>query len=54
MSCGALCATLQLVAGVSGLLLDVFFVRSAMDRHGVVATRAMSQILGHLIKIGRY
>ncbi len=49
--CGVLCTALQLVAGVSGPLLDVFFVRSAMDRRGVVATKAMSQTLGHLIKI---
>lgn len=49
--CGVVCTALQLVAGVSGPLLDVFFVRSALDRRGVVATKAMSQTLGHLIKI---
>jgi len=49
--CGGVCTALQLVAGVSGPLLDVFFVRSLMDRRGVVATKAMSQTLGHLIKI---
>ena len=49
--CGAVCTGLQLLAGVSGPLLDVFFVRSSMNRHGVVATKAMSQTLGHLIKI---
>lgn len=51
MLCGTLCTGLQLLAGVSGPLLDVFFVRSKMDRRGVVATKAMSQTLGHLIKI---
>lgn len=50
-ACGFICTALQLVAGVSGPLLDVFFVRSAMDRRGVVATKAMSQTLGHLTKI---
>ena len=49
--CGVICTALQLLAGVSGPLLDVFFVQSAMDRRGVVATKAMSQTLGHLIKI---
>ena len=49
--CGAVCTGLQLLAGVAGPLLDVFFVRSAMDRRGVVATKAMSQTLGHLMKI---
>ena len=49
--CGVICTALQLVAGVSGPLLDVFFVKSKMDRRAVVATKAMSQTLGHLIKI---
>ena len=49
--CGAICTGLQLLAGVSGPLLDVFFVQSKLDRRGVVATKAMSQTLGHLIKI---
>ena len=49
--CGAICTALQLLAGVSGPLLDVFFVQSKLDRRGVVATKAMSQTLGHLIKI---
>ena len=49
--CGAVCMGLQLLAGVSGPLLDVFFVQSKLDRRGVVATKAMSQTLGHFIKI---
>ena len=49
--CGVVCTAIQLLAGVSGPLLDVFFVRSSMSRHGVVATKAASQTLGHLIKI---
>ena len=50
-SCGVICMGLQLLAGVSGPMLDVFFVRSSLSRRGVVATKAMSQTLGHLIKI---
>ena len=49
--CGAACMGMQLLAGVSGPLLDVFFVSSKLDRRGVVATKAMSQTLGHFIKI---
>ena len=52
--CGVVCTGLQLLAGVSGPLLDVFFVQSAMDRRGVVATKAMSQTLGHLLKISYF
>ncbi len=51
LTCGLVCMALQLVAGVSGPLLDVFFVRSAMDRRAVVATKAMGQTFGHGIKI---
>ncbi len=49
--CGVICTGLQLVAGVSGPILDVFFVRSQMDRRAVVATKASIQSLGHIIKI---
>lgn len=52
--CGVICTGLQLLAGVSGPLLDVFFVRSSLDRRGVVATKAMSQTLSHFIKIGYF
>ena len=50
-ACGVICTALQLLAGVSGPLLDVFFLHSRLDRRGVVATKAISQTLGHLLKI---
>ncbi len=53
-ACGLVCTALQLVGGVSGPLLDVFFVRSAMDRRAVVATKASTQALGHIVKIGYF
>src|SRR5258705_754789 len=49
--CGAICSMLSLTAGVSGPILDVFFVRSKMTRHAVVATKAMTQSLSHIMKI---
>ena len=52
--CGVVCTGLQLVAGVSGPILDVFFVRSRMDRRAVVATKASIQSLGHVIKIAYF
>ena len=53
--CGFLVAGTQLIAGVAGPLLDVFFVRSvAMDRRAVVATKATTQALSHTLKIGYY
>lgn len=52
--CGLVCTTLQLIAGVSGPILDVFFVRSQMDRRTVVATKAVTQSMGHVIKIAYF
>jgi uncharacterized membrane protein YfcA len=53
--CGFLVAGTQLIAGVAGPLLDVFFVRSlTMDRRAVVATKATTQALSHTLKIGYY
>jgi uncharacterized membrane protein YfcA len=49
--CGFICTAVQLMAGVSGPLLDVFFVKSRLDRKGVVATKAATQSCGHLVKI---
>jgi uncharacterized membrane protein YfcA len=51
VSCGFICSALSLSAGVSGPILDVFFVRSKMGRHAVVATKAMTQSLSHILKI---
>jgi uncharacterized membrane protein YfcA len=53
-ACGAVCAVLSLTAGVSGPILDVFFVRSKMTRHAVVATKATTQSLSHLLKIAYF
>lgn len=49
--CGLVCTVAQLVAGVSGPLMNLFFVRSVMDRRSVVATKAMAHTLGHFFKI---
>jgi len=51
---GFLCMGVQLVAGISGPLLDVFFIRSAMSRQSVVATKAAIQSVGHLVKVAYF
>jgi uncharacterized protein len=53
-ACGIVCTALSLTAGVSGPILDVFFVRSKMTRHAVVATKAMTQCLSHVLKIAYF
>lgn len=49
--CGFLNGAVQFVAGVSGPLLDLFFVRSQMDRREVIATKAICQTLAHGAKL---
>ena len=41
----------NLIAGVGGPLLDIFFQRVEMTRHQVVATTAVAQTIGHISKI---
>lgn len=47
---GAMVTTLHVLAGVSGAVLDMFFLARDLDRRRVVATKAMTQSLGHGIK----
>jgi uncharacterized membrane protein YfcA len=51
LACGAICSGLALAAGVSGPILDVFFARTDATRQAVVATKAASQGVSHLLKI---
>jgi uncharacterized membrane protein YfcA len=51
LACGALTTAASLLAGVSGPLLDVFFVRAELDRFEVIATKAFTQAVGHILKI---
>jgi len=48
---GVLSGAFQLLAGVSGPLLDTFFVRMPHDRRVIVATKGACQIVGHSIKL---
>ena len=48
---GAVVVATNLLAGVGGPLLDVFFQRVALTRHQIVATKAVAQALGHISKI---
>lgn len=50
-ACGLICMAVQLLSGVSGPLLDTFFLSSALDRKAVVATKAAVQTLSHAARI---
>jgi uncharacterized membrane protein YfcA len=51
---GALVMALHVLAGVSGAILDMFFLARDLDRRLVVATKAMTQSLGHAIKFAYF
>ena len=51
---GLLCMTLMLLTGVSGPLLDSYFLGGRLDRRQIVATKAMCQILSHGLKLAYF
>jgi uncharacterized membrane protein YfcA len=46
--------TLQLVAGAAGPLLDMAFVDTRLDRNQVVATKAVTQVFSHSLKLAYF
>ena len=51
MLCGFLVTGLNLVAGVAGPALDMFFVKTDLTRQQIVATKALTMFASHLMKI---
>ena len=52
--CGLVVTSAQLLAGASGPLLDMFYLNSTLNRHQIVASKAITQALGHLLKLVYY
>ena len=52
--CGLSVTSAQLLAGAAGPLLDMFYLNSGLDRQTVVANKAMTQTMGHLLRILYY
>lgn len=50
-ACGAITGLAHLSAGVSGPVLDAFFVRGELARRTVLATKALTQTVAHVGKI---
>ena len=46
--------SLMLLTGVSGPLIDRFFLGGGLDRRQIVATKAAGQILGHALKLAYF
>ena len=51
---GMIGGAMQLVSGVTGPLLYIFYVRTGMTRQVNVATKAAAQVLGHLTKVAYF
>lgn len=51
---GLLVTGLNVVAGVAGPLMDVFFQGTQADRRAIVATKAATQVVAHGVKIAYY
>lgn len=52
--CGLVIMPLQLIAGGAGTILDTFFQRSALDRRSIVASKAVTQVAAHLLRIAYF
>src|SRR5262245_39480717 len=48
---GSACMTLMLLAGVSGPLMDTYFLGGNLERREIVATKAVCQIFSHAAKL---
>ena len=51
---GVLVTTAQLLAGASGPVLDIFYVQSRLTRKEILGTKAVTQTLGHVLKLVYY
>ncbi|ODT83422.1 MAG: hypothetical protein ABS76_03410 [Pelagibacterium sp. SCN 64-44] len=52
--CGLLGGGLNLAVGVSGPTVDIFFIRTQMDRRRIIATKAATQVVSHAAKVAFY
>src|SRR5215468_11193785 len=48
---GSICMGLMLMTGVSGPLLDTFFLGGKFDRRSIIATKATCQVASHFTKL---
>ena len=48
---GSICMGLMLMTGVSGPLLDTFFLGGDFDRRSIIATKATCQVASHFTKL---
>ena len=49
--CGVCVTMAQMLSGVSGGVLDIFYINSPLNRHQNIATKGFTQALSHLFKL---
>src|SRR5262249_59662131 len=48
---GVATTIIQILAGVGGLFLDIFFQKSMLDRKTTNATKAVAQSFSHIVRV---
>jgi len=51
---GVLTTVIQLLTGVGGLFLDIFFQKSMLDRKRTIATKAVTQTFSHVVRVAYF
>jgi uncharacterized membrane protein YfcA len=51
---GFITGGVQLLAGVAGPMLDTFFLESRLNKQQIVASKAVTQVISHLLKVGAW
>ena len=54
VSCGFLVSASLLIAGVSGPILDIYYVKTSLSRFQIHATKGVTQGIGHLVKVAYF
>jgi uncharacterized membrane protein YfcA len=49
--CGFLAGGINLGVGVAGPTIDMFFIRTPLDRRSIIATKAAAQVINHFAKV---
>lgn len=52
--CGFLVTLVNVLAGVAGAVLNLFFVTTAMDRRQIVAVKSAGIVIAHAVKLAYY
>ena len=54
VACGVSVTFMQIFSGVSGPLLDLFYLNTNMNRYQIIANKSLTQTFGHILKLSYY